>query len=1024
MEKDRRRSMEKLAATYRERSDRFDMLKEKQKAGIQPAPKELKDLKRELEMDEHKIEPGELAARLQTDLTHGLSPDGVHFKQQTFGPNELTPPPQEPEWRKFMRQLTQFFSLLLIAGSVLSFIGYGLSSTDPSNLYIAVVLLIVVLLTATFSYLQDRSSSKVMEKFRNFLPQQATVIRGGVKAKIAARDIVPGDLVEIIGGDKIPADVRIVSTTGLKVDNSSLTGEPEPQARAIKMSHENPLETKNLAFFGTLATEGQALALVFQTGDRTVISQIAGLASQTSEEETTLHREIHHFVKIITAFALTSGFVFLAVGLGITKGAVISNLIFMIGIIVANVPEGLLPTVTVSLALTAKRMASKNVLVKTLECVETLGSTTTICSDKTGTLTQNVMTIAHLWYDSRIFKCQTSTQVAEFDPASPTYLALRRVAILCNRAVFRKDGEQTDAEFEAQPIDQRKTIGDASETGIIKFCQKQIDIMQFREQHPKLFEIPFNSINKFQVSVHSLPGDPRHLVVMKGAPERVFGRCTRYVQNGEELPITDEFRRSFQTNYEALGAMGERVLGFAYQHIAAPTEPGFAYQNDEVSGSNFPMEGHTFVGFMALIDPPRPSVPQAVKDCKVAGIKVIMVTGDHPITAEAIARQVGIITGETAEDIAKREGVPVASVAPGRAQAIVIHGEQIKEFQLEDWNRVLAYPQIVFARTSPQQKLLIVENCQRRNEIVAVTGDGVNDSPALKKANIGVAMGIAGSDVSKEAADLILLDDNFSSIVLGVEEGRLIFHNLKKSISYTLVHILPEIIPYVVYIILGLPIALTTLLILVIDLGTDMFPSICLAYEPAESDIMLRPPRNAMTDKMVTDRLISRSYLQLGVIETLGAFFAFFVVMAEFNLPPWMLVGTVATFPDENVVLGGLGFKERLAALEQAQTAYFVAIVICQLASLLSSKTTKMSLAEHGLRKNMRLLYGIIAGLVLVVLVVYVPALNMVFSTQPLPLVHWLPSIPFSFLIFFYEELRKLVMRLSPMGFIERHTYY
>jgi sodium/potassium-transporting ATPase subunit alpha len=449
------------------------------------------------------------------------------------------------------------------------------------------------------------------------------------------------------------------------------------------------------------------------------------------------------------------------------------------------VPEGLLATVTVSLTLTAKRMAKRNVLVKKLEAVETLGSTSIICSDKTGTLTQNRMTLVHVVYDHRVQTTRTATQESTVDVESPTLKNLFFLAANCGKAAFDDDEIAGNPDM---PTDERRVNGDASEAGILKWAESHQSVAAYREANPQVMTIPFNSSNKYMVTcnIDSMAPSNSESVLrlcMKGAPERVIDRCSTIMMNGEIRAMTAQDRAAVDDNLGYLMANGERVLGFAQLSLPAASFPAdYAFDTEEI---NFPMDGLTFVGLMALMDPPREAVPGAVAKCQAAGVKVAMVTGDHPLTAKSIAKQVGIIHDLTREDIARERGVPIDDVDPSEAKAIVIPGSMIKDLEEEDWDNILAHDQIVFARTSPQQKLLIVENNQRLGYIVAVTGDGVNDSPALKKANIGIAMGISGSDVSKEAADMVLLDDNFASIVNGVEEGRLIFDNLKKSIACT-----------------------------------------------------------------------------------------------------------------------------------------------------------------------------------------------------------------------------------------------
>jgi len=698
---------------------------------------------------------------------------------------------------------------------------------------------------------------------------------------------------------------------------------------------------------------------------------------------------------------------------------------------VANVPEGLLATVTVCLTLTAKRMASKNCLVKNLEAVETLGSTSTICSDKTGTLTQNRMTVAHMWFDNKIVEADTSEDQSGSQGSawkeSSGWKTLERVATLCNRAEF-KGGQ------DGVSILKREVNGDASEAAILKCTElTKGNVMGYRAANKKVCEIPFNSTNKFQVSVHETEdkNDNRYLLVMKGAPERIVDRCSTIIVDGRELPLTEEWKNAFETAYMELGGLGERVLGFCDYMLPADKYPnGYPFDAEDV---NFPLEGLRFVGLMSMIDPPRAAVPDAVAKCRSAGIKVIMVTGDHPITAKAIARSVGIISDgtETVEDIAARKGIDVADVDPREARACVVHGGEIKDMSEKQIDDILMYhTEIVFARTSPQQKLIIVEGCQRMGAIVAVTGDGVNDSPALKKADIGVAMGIAGSDVSKQAADMILLDDNFASIVTGVEEGRLIFDNLKKSIAYTLTSNIPEISPFLLFILADVPLPLGTVTILCIDLGTDMVPAISMAYEQAESDIMKRQPRNPFTDKLVNERLISMAYGQIGMIQASAGFFVYFVIMAENGFWPGRLFGIRRAWDSQavNDLVDSYGqewtYADRKILEYTCHTAFFVSIVIVQWADLIICKTRKNSVFQQGM-KNHFLNFGLIFETCLAAFLSYCPGMDKGLRMYPLYFNWWLPALPFSLLIFCYDETRKYLLRRNgPGSWIERETYY
>jgi len=811
------------------------------------------------------------------------------------------------------------------------------------------VLLSVVLITAIFSYYQEAKSEAIMEGFKNMVPKETTVIRNGKPVRLDdPSEITIGDLVDIGSGDQMPADVRIIESFDLKVDNASLTGESEPQSR-VTDPHPHPakggkvvaaLEAKNLGFYTTAVSSGKGKGFVIGIGDDTAMGKIAGLVTGTDAEETPIAKEIKKFIFLISGIAITLGVVFLAVSIAIGTEPV-TSVVFAIGIIVANVPEGLLATVTVALALTAKRMFAKQVLVKNLQAVETLGSTSVIASDKTGTLTQNRMTVQHCWVSGQVLRVPTARNVSQLkdlckkgeqnheklvDIESPSFKALRRVAVLCNNAKFLIDkgpgGESLSAGDLMYTPDfnvlTAEATSDASEQGLLKAVQLMRDAEEERAANPKSFEIPFNSTNKYQLSIHDPEEGGSPLMVFKGAPERVINFCSYINIDGKEVPLTEQWKKEFNTAYETLGGYGERVLGFAYKSLSGKGK-GFN------PGKDFkPSTDLVFAGLFSLIDPPKEGVPEAVEKCKTARIRVFMVTGDHPITAVAIAKQVGIIdqdkwdSGNAAvvkgDDIRdwmqaldkaqEEEEKLLAELKFDSLEAYIASGKKDsrmdavqkkkidgRQYAAQKFDEALDHEQLVFARVSPAHKLIIVENAQRNGEIVAVTGDGVNDAPALKKGDIGVAMGIAGKDVSKDAADMILMDDNFASIVNGVEEGRLIFDNLKKSISYTLTSNIPEIGPFLSFITINLPLPLSTVLILCVDLGTDMVPAISLAYETKESDIMARPPRNAATERLVNRRLMTFAYLQIGVIQALAGFFSYMAVLNDFGYMPRTLFG-------------------------------------------------------------------------------------------------------------------------------------
>eukprot|EP01083_Nonionella_stella_P006622 19209_1 len=989
----------------------------------------------------HTYDRTELQKHFDTDLEDGLTEERAAQLLIEVGYNELTPPKHDPWWLRLLKSIFGgFFNILLWLGSILCFIAYGIDDSDikdPTNLYLGVVLAVVVTLTGIFGYYQESKSADLMGSLSKMKPKNVIVTRSGKKLELEPRELVPGDICELTLGMALPSDLRIFDCTpDMEVDNSSLTGESEPQKRDWKKSTETPAESSNLVFFGTLVVNGKGSGVVISTGDNTFMGRTAQLATSTEGEETPIAIEIKDFVLKVSFIAFVLGISFFIIGM-VENQDLVANVVFLIGIIVANVPEGLLATVTVSLTLTARRMFDKNVRVKNLESVETLGSTSVICSDKTGTLTTNVMTCQHIYYNLKECECDTDNPMQavqgdfyqEKDPSkrSPDFIKLIRCGALCNNANF---------------IDGKVDVtANATEAAMVKFSsghisgEYKIPVPEYRKTHKKLHEIPFNSKNKWQVSVHELPSDfvleteekqctakrKTCLVQMKGAPERILAMCDRYVKDGETLDLNKDTREEILEGVMSLGRRGERVLALAelildskIYDINVPEPFIEQKQSDEVDESlmnedqvvvkylgekhtvslsgirgddnaiipfddllikhlmqaiekelglpqaaqrlgfsdftgieaantlaevgikkgccvsldkgpykfagtkseevNWPFmrkkadgdveEGLVFVGLYAMIDPPRPGVPEAVGRCQSAGIKVIMVTGDHPVTAKAIAQKVGIIAPHsmTVEQVAdEKYGGDKERVLPDEADAIVVPGHELQR-QLDQeaddpqkvanfWNNALNKDHVVFARTSPQQKLLIVSAVQERGGIVAVTGDGVNDSPALKKADIGVAMGITGTEVAKEAADMILLDDNFASIVNGVEEGRIIFDNLKKSIAYTLSSNIPEIAPFLLFQTAAIPLPLSTVMILLVDLGTDLAPAISMAYEGRESDIMERKPRDPAIHKLVTWRLVSFAYLQIGMLQAIAGFYAYFVVLHGYGFRPGHLVG-------------------------------------------------------------------------------------------------------------------------------------
>lgn len=912
--------------------------KDKGKGDKKDAPDRAGQIKN---VDLHRITWDEFYARLKITpqtMTDGLSTEEAIRRNQEEGDNTLAEKKKVPWYMKLIHEFTSFFSMLLWIGAIFCFVAYGLDTTDPSNVYLGAVLIAVIVITGLVTFFQNAKSDSIMEGFKNFIPQTCTAMRNGREETILAAKVVRGDILLIKEGQRIPADIRIIQSNEMKVDNSSLTGESEPLLRSEKCDQPDKiLETKNVAFFGTLCKYGAGRGVVFNIGDDTIIGQIAGLVEGSGQSKTPLRREIDRFIIMITIIALSLGIIFFCCGY-ILKYTTIQNLVFAIGIITANVPEGLLPTITITLAVAAKRLSTKQVLVKNLESVETLGSTSCICSDKTGTLTQNVMTVENLWFNLHNLKgdnleVRGKDFKYEYDANDPHFNELLKCAVLNSTAVFseslpesehqklenikknhpdqyEKAQEAANRDWKEKiktiPYYKREVIGDASETALVKFFQPISDIRETRNRYKVAKQtdgsdaiIPFNSSYKFALKVYPVENDAENsfVVYLKGAPERIWDKCRYVFANNAEVPIDQRIQEEFALANKMYAKNGERVLGFARLLLKRSEYP----PNHEFNVKNpmqLPFQDFCFVGLISLVDPPKITVPDAIEKCKAAGIKVIMVTGDQQLTAASIAKKIGIFDGKTSLDIAEEEGI-TNEQAIDLCDAIVVNGdmltvaakddEGLPEHEqgkvLEKW---LKKTQIVFARTSPAQKLYIVKGCQKLGYIVAVTGDGVNDSPAIKQADIGISMGITGSDVAKDSADMILLNDDFSSIIVGIEEGRRIFDNLKKTIAYMLTSNIPELIPFVAFIIFAIPLPISTILILCISVGTDIFPAIGLGYEEAELDIMTRLPRSP-ADHLVTKKLLTYSYLQMGLISTCAGFMSYFIIMNEFGFPPYVI---------------------------------------------------------------------------------------------------------------------------------------
>lgn len=993
---------------------------------------EIQELHEELETTDHMIPLERLCEKLNTNPETGLTMEMAGEILERDGPNALSPPKVTPEYIKFIKCMFHGFATLLWICATLCFIlyitTYAMSEPDIGIVWLGIIIVMICITSGVFAYIQEMKNIRIMESFKKMVPTIATVIRDGIKLRIATEELVTGDLVEIRMGDKIPADIRIIECRGLRVENSSITGESEPVTRTDHPTDKNPLESANVAFSTSFAVAGDGKGIVIATGDHTMIGRLAGLTSHLAKIETPIAKEIRHFVEIITIVAILCGLVFFWLSL-LLEPNVVRAFIYLLGIVIANVPEVLLVTVTTVLTLTAQKMASKNCLVKNLEAVETLGSTSTICSDKTGTLTQNKMAVSNLWFGHTRYNFPPGEAIGverDLLLEKPAFRIMLRAATLCLRAEFTTESYM-------MPIEKRDIIGDASETGILRFCEHIHLTKRYRETFAKVAEIPFSSITKHQLSIHR-DSPTGYLMIIKGAPEVILEICTTILtSDGMTKEMTTKDHMISRRACMELGYLGERVLAYCDLHL--PDDVYGPEYDFDTEAYNFPTTKYRFVGMVSLQDPPRPAVPEAVQKCRNAGIKVIMVTGDHPVTAMAIARKVGIISEsqETRLERAILQDKSYAQLLTDIAEngaAIILTGAELRNLSANELDLLIRqYEEIVFARTSPQQKLLIVESCQRLGEIVAVTGDGVNDSPALRKADIGIAMGIAGSDVAKNAADMILMDDNFASIVTGIEEGRLIFDNLKKSIAYTLTSSVPEMLPMLTGLMFAIPLPMVIELVICIDVGTDLVPAIALAYEKPESDIMRRAPRNPQYDKLVNKRLISITYGQIGMTQSFAGFYTYFMVLMLNGFMPDRLLGLRIEWEDPSIndLQDSWGqtwtYQNRMKLLMEAQSGYFLSIVITQMIDLVMCKTRRNSIFQQGM-DNWFVNFSFLFELVLTGLLLYIPGTEYVLHTMPLKAFWYWPCLPLGIFLWTYDEIRRLCIRLFPGGIMERETYY
>ncbi|KAL3100665.1 hypothetical protein niasHT_020944 [Heterodera trifolii] len=1020
--------------------------------------------------------------------SRGIATEKAQLFLLRNGPNVLPAPKEMSSVELLIRQFWNLLWALLIGAATLSLLQFFLDTSDMINLYITLILYGMITVMCVLSWFEALRARK-----RNIVTQQ----------------LVVGDIIRIRAGNRVPADCRILHCSELKLVSSSITGESEPieyQAEEVAESV-SVFEARNVAFNGSLCVEGDAIAIVIRVAAQTVIGQIAHLTTGQQSNESRLEMQIRKYVKFLIVLACGTAFVVFVAGGFVRRWANIVQLLsngFLVCAI-GMVPCGLPATVTSILTVIARRLANRNVYVKRLDICEALGQVAIIASDKTGTLTKNEMHVTALWHCNKFIKGNPERIDKELSAKSlsnyrsPLGNILECMAV-CNSASLNEittkkaagriasdadRPDEDDVELGAAPDGhkfsvaqkfsrsismiggtihrqdtatgraKRKAMGSPSEAAMLNYVNQLIDVEQTRTKNNIVFEVPFNSKRKWHLvileqSEDNADGLKQYKMLMKGASEILLHMCSTFVdEHGHQQKLGNVELKQFEDAYTHFADGGHRVIGFATKIFCAPR--GTIFNVDE---GNVPLEDLTFLGMCSIMDPPRDDTLEAIKQCKQTGIKVFMVTGDHQLTATAIARQIGLIDHNRKSATEQSNGQVLPKVlrksqtfASHQQLALcvpklmmktlsselplseaekdfeVVHGERISRLSPSEWDALIEKESVVFARTTPEQKLMIVEQCQRRGKLIAMTGDGVNDAPALKRADIGISMG-SGSEVAKQAADIVLVDDNFSSIVHAVEEGRVMFENIKKLLAYTMPHSFPEVWPVIINFCFGFPPGITALQILSIDLCTEILPGVSLSRELAEGDVMARPPR-AMNKVLISNTLLAYSYAYTGQIQSLGCFLAYCCVFWYHGIAIsdlWMSVLT--SWKPDGVAFASNGksfsVEQQLYIGRQACSAWQMGIVFGQFFNIWSARTRRVSLFRHGFLSNKALLLALLVELALIICFVYMPGVNSFLGGAPIPWHCWAVVAAVGLFINAYNEIRKYFVRNYPQNRIVR----
>ncbi|KAK6981059.1 calcium ATPase transmembrane domain M-containing protein [Favolaschia claudopus] len=987
----------------------------------------------------HLYSTEEIYQRFSSSPVQGLEAAAVARRAQ--GGKNVISPPKNQYWKKLLNYVFGGFNALIWIAWIVTILSYEpLGRPNPAvfNLGVSVLLLLVIILSSLFYALVDFHASNIMKSIKTLIAEDASVIRDGKQQTIPARDVVVGDLVQLSMGDRVPADLRItIASSDLKFDRSLLTGESEMIPGTIESTSDNALETRNLALTSTFVVQGSCSGVVFAIGDNSVMGRIVSMSGDEKFKLTSVQKEVWFFTKVVSGIALSFFILSIVIwaawlrktypGFETASGAIINSL----GCLTAFIPQGLPICVALSLTIVARRMAKHSVLVKNLATIETLGCMSVLCSDKTGTLTMGQMSVQEVAFLDEQFD-----SASPFEKTVPTgFQALAMVARLCNGAQFEGASDDSVA------VEDRVIKGDPTDTAILRFAEKlsvASSIDALTTDCKVIFEIRFNSRNKWMLSlVQEVDGCKTYMCV-KGAPDVLFGKCTSVANaDGASVSFDEEALAKIHATQHAWSNDGLRVLALCRREVDY-TKLEKMSREDLEDLMYEELQNLTLVGLLGIRDPPRPSVPPAIALIRRAGVRVFMVTGDFKLTAVAIAKQIGLVTTEkldTLDDMHSSEfskrfvNSPRHLMHPNEddgVRALVVTGAEIATFEEADWDTVAGtYTEIVFARTSPEQKLRIVEELKARGDnTVAVTGDGVNDAPALKGADIGIAMG-AGSDVAKEAAAVILLNNDFASIPIAIEMGRLVFDNLKKVMLYVMpAGTYTEFIAVLGGVFFGMQSALSSYLQVCFSMTNDVVMSIPLMYEKPESDLMLRKPRNARTERLTNWQFFFQIYLFIGLMMWPCAMSMWFYWMSLQGLSFYDVILVYDRWEDG---YKGYTIEQLTHFVSVGQCIYYVTMVIMQFGGLLAIRNRRVSIFQSnpfwGHRRNLVVPISMTFTILIAIVNLYGPGFQNVFATSPIPGKFW--GLPFAFAtgILMADEIRKLIVRTYPHSFVAKMAW-